>query len=426
MKFEPTLHKLSNGVTVILDPMDVATDDVCICFRTGAYDEMPDEYGLTHFCEHMFCKGTPRFPTSRIAKDYIANNGGDINASTSPRRLRFVGRIVSENLMVLMDFLADRLKNSLFDTTVLENERGPILDELRRSLSDNVIKRWIFTEKNVLGFDVPNGKPTLGNPENINRFTRDDMMNFISKRMSAKNCLICISGKIDNEKLLLSELERLFNFLPTHDVANSYPLKYTPIVLHDHMPDTKNVVMEILLPILWPDKLEYEFQDKCVAKFDRYLWEKLFDVLRSENGLTYGVRVGISYGDDKTDLERIYTETAPENVGRAMALMAKTSYEIYNGNSLSAEKLTQYTNQNKLGRADFLERNTRRCDRLVSDWLCYDTLTDVYHSWDLSDSITVEDVAKNTRGYFDGPMSIITHGPKFDGDLQQIWYDNFK
>ena len=91
MKFEPTLHKLSNGVTVILDPMDVATDEVCICFRTGGFDENPSEYGITHFCEHMFCKGTPRFPTARIAKDYIANNGGDINAATSPRRLRFVG-----------------------------------------------------------------------------------------------------------------------------------------------------------------------------------------------------------------------------------------------------------------------------------------------------------------------------------------------
>ena len=426
MKFEPTMHKLSNGVTVILDPMDVATDDVCVCFHTGSYDETPNEYGITHFCEHMFCKGTKRFPTSRIANDYVANNGGNTNAYTSPKCLRFIGRIVSENLMVLMDFLADRIKNSLFDAGVLENERGPILDELRHSLSDNGIKRWIFTEKTVLGFGVPNGKPTLGNPENINRFTRDDLMDFISRRISAKNCLICISGKIDDSAALLTELERLFNFLPVHDVTNAYPLKYTSCVAHNYTPDTKNVVMELLFPTLWPDTLEYESQDKCVAKFDRFLWEKLFDVLRSENGLTYGVRVGVSYGDNKTDLTRIYTETSPENVANAVELIAKTSYKIYTDNLLTSEKLQQYTNQNKLGRADFLERNTRRCDKLVSDWLCYGALTDIYHSWELSDSVTVDDVAKNTRGYFDGPMSIITHGPKFDGDLKQIWYDNFK
>lgn len=426
MKFEPTLHKLSNGVTVILDPMDVATDDVRICFRTGAYDESKDEYGLTHFCEHMFCKGTARFPTARIAKDYIANNGGDINASTSPLCLRFVGRIVSENLMVLMDFLADRIKNSLFDVDVLENERGPILDELRRSLSDNSIKRWIFTNKTVLGFNVPNGKITLGNPENINRFTRDDMMSFIARRMSAKNCLICISGKIENPKKLLSDLDCLFSFLPTHDITNSYPLKYTPIVAHNYIPDTKNVVIEILFPTLWPDTLEYMFPDKCVGKFDRYFQEKLYDALRYENGLTYGVRVGVSYGDKKTNLERIQTETSPEKVVRVMSLIAHTAHELYNTCSLTAEKLTQYTNQNKLGRADFLERNTMRCDRLISDWLNYNVLSDMYQNWQMADSITVEDVVKNTRGYFDGPMSIITHGPEFSGDLNQIWHDNFK
>ena len=426
MKFEPTLHKLSNGVTVILDPMDVATDEVNICFRTGGFDESPTEYGITHFCEHMFCKGTPRFPTARIAKDYIANNGGDINAATSPRRLRFVGRIVAENLMVLMDFLADRIKNSLFDNDVLENERGPILDELRRSLSDNDIKRWIFTNRELLGMDVPNGKITLGTPENIKRFTRQDLLNFSSKRMSAKNCLICISGKIENQNDLLKDLEELFNFLPTHDVKNIYPLKYNPHVAHNYMPDTENVVIEVLFPTLWPDKPEYIYQDLCVGKFDRYLRERLFDVLRSDKGLTYGCRVGISYGDNKTDLTRITTETAPEYVTDMVALIAKTAYKVYTDDLPNTQKLAQYTNQNKLGRADFLERNTKRCDQLIGDWLCWGVLSDPIHNWQMSDSITTEDVKKYTRGYFDGPMSIITHGPKFDGDLMQIWKDNFK
>lgn len=426
MKFEPSMHKLSNGVTVILDPMDVATDEVCICFRTGSLDEAPSEHGITHFCEHMFCKGTPRFPTARMAKDYIANNGGTINAVTSPRRLRFVGRIVAENLMILMDFLADRIKNSLFDKDILENERGPILDELRRSLSNNGTKSWIFSNEKLLGFYVPNGTPTLGNPENIKRFTRDDMANFVLKRMSAKNCLICISGKIENQKKLLKDLDKLFDFLPKHNVKNIYPLKYTPCFAHNYLADTKNIVLEILFPILWPNTLKYMFHDRCTGKFERFLQEKLFDVLRYENGLTYGVRVGVSYGDDKTDLTRIQTETAPENVRRVVELIAKTAHELYTNSPLTAEKLTQYTNQNKLGCADFLERNTGRCDQLVTDWVCYDILSDMYRNWEISDSITVKDVFKYTRGYFDGPMSIITHGPKFDGDLQQIWKDNFK
>ena len=135
MKFKPIMRKLSNGVTVILDPMEAATDAVRVCFQTGGQDEKPNEYGLTHFCEHMFCKGTKKFPTARDAKDFIANNGGITNASTSTTILSFDGRIVADKLSVFINFLADRIKNSVFDEKVLENERGPILDELRRGLS---------------------------------------------------------------------------------------------------------------------------------------------------------------------------------------------------------------------------------------------------------------------------------------------------
>ena len=76
MKYEPTLHKLSNGVTVILDPMDLETTAVKVYFNTGSRDELPHEYGLTHFCEHMLCKGTKRFPSKREIDDYFINNKG--------------------------------------------------------------------------------------------------------------------------------------------------------------------------------------------------------------------------------------------------------------------------------------------------------------------------------------------------------------
>ena len=426
MKFEPTLHKLSNGVTVILDPMDVATDEVCICFRTGSRDEKPDEYGITHFCEHMFLKGTARFPSMRAGDDYIADYGGDVNAATSMTFLRFTGRVVDENLMVLLEFWVDKLKNVMFDETEIEKERGVILDELRQRLSDNNVKAQKFIYEKLFGFNLPNGKVILGTPGNIKRFTRADMMNFVSKRMSAKNCLICISGKIKNQKKLLTDLEKLFAFLPTHKVTNNNSLKYTPCVTHNYIPDTKNVIIELLFPTLWPYTASNFFKkDSCVAKFERHLRERLFDALRSEKGLTYGVYTD-EYVDIKTPLTGLQTETAPKNVSSVVATIAKTAYNVYTKDLPTANDLRKYINHNKLGRANFLESNSYRCDQLVSDWIRFNRLHDFYEQCRLSDSVTVKDVFKYTRGYFDGPMSIITHGPKFNGDLRQIWKNNFK
>ena len=122
MKFEPKLYHLSNGVTVILDPMDIETTYVQIDFFTGAKDEQPNEYGITHFCEHMLNKGTTRFPTKKAILDFLDYNGGSTNASTSDVKVSLNGRIIAENLNVLLDLFADQLNNSLFDEKVLENE----------------------------------------------------------------------------------------------------------------------------------------------------------------------------------------------------------------------------------------------------------------------------------------------------------------
>ena len=73
MQFEPTLHKLSNGVSVILDPMDLETVAAKISFSTGSRDENPTNIGMTHFCEHMLCKGTSRFENPNAIRYYLEN-----------------------------------------------------------------------------------------------------------------------------------------------------------------------------------------------------------------------------------------------------------------------------------------------------------------------------------------------------------------
>ncbi len=425
MQYNATLHKLSNGITVILDPMDVATDEVSVCFHTGGNDETPDEYGLTHFCEHMFCAGTPRFPTQRRANDYMADHGGSVNARTGLSRIEFVGRIVARNLDVLIDFTADRLQNALFDEKVIDNERGVIIEELRRALSRENTKMRIFCDKSLFNLYVPNGKVVLGTPETINSFTRDQMREFIARRMSAHNCLICVSGKIENQDELLKTLEEKFSFLPTHDVSVNQKMTYTACRAHNLLPDRKNVVLEILFPEKWPDTDENLFQNLCIGKFSNCLRQKLFDVLRSENGLTYGVNM-TGYGNMFTSVCGPRIETDVENVERVVALAAQTAHKVYAENWPTDTDLVRYKNQNELMRANFLESNADRCDRIVTDWLIYKRMYDFNKQTKLSDSITNADVIKYTRDYFDGPMSIITHGPKCDGDLEQIWHDNFR
>ena len=180
MQFKPTLHKLSNGVTVILDPMDLETVAVKVCFATGSRDELPENHGITHFCEHMLCKGTPTHPSGQALKQFIENKGGVFNASTGHKTLQVYGRIISENAKVLLETFSDMLKNSLFDEQKIEIERNVILDESRREHSINRRKYIDLIETNIFGFSAYR---TLGTDENIKSFTREQMLDWMHKSL---------------------------------------------------------------------------------------------------------------------------------------------------------------------------------------------------------------------------------------------------
>ena len=423
MKFEPKLYHLSNGVSVILDSMDLETVAIKIAFDTGSRDETPNEQGMTHFCEHMLFKGIPELPTNQDMKNYIENKGGTYNASTSSTRLSLYGRIIAENTNDLLKIFSESLKNALFDVNKIEIERSVILDESRRAHGSNPRKFDDLIDRNLFGFSAFR---TLGSDENIKSFTRDQLINWLHKRLSAKNCVICISGRIDNADELLDVLEKLFNFLPTHDVETHKSLTYTACDKFQHESSVKNTWLSIFFPNIRLDTYENMRDNIAESKFHKYLSQELNEVVRQQNGLVYSIGM-TKYGNEYDGAYCIDTETSPENIAKAVALIAQTAYRVYNKDKITAQILERFLNRHKLSDADFLESATHRCDVLVSNWIDYKKIYDFYQMQEYDKSISVDDVITASKGFFDGPMSIMTFGAQYgDIDLRKIWTDNFK
>lgn len=424
MNYNPTLHKLSNGITVILDPMDLETVSVKVAFNTGSRDELPSEKGLTHFCEHMLCKGTSRFPTQKQVNEYLDYYGGGKGASTGNDTLNFYGRIIADNINVLIDIIADQLQNSLFDTDKIETERTVVADELRRALDNPDRQLGDFISEKLFNYATFSTK-NLGTFETIASFTREQMLDFLARRLSAKNCIIGISGKINDTDAVLQQLAKSFAFLGNHDVSENANIIYTPTVAHYTQQNRKNVKLRIGFPDIYEMTFENRFANMGLSKFERYMSDEIFNVIRRENGLVYGFGM-TGTGNENFNLNIFATETAPENIERVVALIAKNAYKIYTENSITDEILTRFSRKNKLGGADWLESATARCDRLINFYKDFDRLYDFYETVKMSDSITREDVIKYSRGYFDGQMSVITCGPDFNADLKSVWIENFK
>ncbi|MBD5391587.1 insulinase family protein [bacterium] len=422
MKYNPSLHKLSNGVTVILDPMDIETAVVKVHFKTGSRDETPHEHGITHFCEHMLCAGTPRFESSIARELYLENLGGTKNASTSDVGTNFYGRIVGNNLLQLLDVIADQLKNSLFDSDRIELERTAILDERRRAVNrENRLIKSAFS-KRVYGNDML-GFQTLGTIENIKSFTRDQLLNWYHRRFSAKNCVICISGKIMDAKAVLAQLERDFAFLPTHDVSRNLHLSYNPVCYHYLIPNNTAVQLSIWIPRQYDASNSHAHMAHTM--WLRYLGQQLIAVLRYKYGLVYGVNSGKSDLSYDNGCHCLQTETNIDNIAQVFELMSRTLYKLSTNDFLTDDWLLRANRSFQLDDADFLDTPTDRCDKLLGDYCLHGTVYDFHKRVKDMNAMTADDVRRLTKDFWKSPISILTCGPKFDANLSEIWCKNF-
>ncbi|MDR1360785.1 MAG: insulinase family protein, partial [Rickettsiales bacterium] len=244
MIFNPTLHTLSNGIVVILDPMDIATTSVDVSFGVGARDENPDQYGITHFIEHILMKGTARFPSSLAIDEHLEDFGGTYNASTGNNNMRAYGRILSENINVLIDLLGDLVQNSLFDEKVLDNERRVIADELRRSLDNPDRCMYYFSAENIFaGSGMAHN--TLGTFDTIANMSRDEMIGFMKSHISSKNTIITVGGKIEDADKIIALLEKTFGWIPTFDVPVNDAATVFTTVAHNPKPEQNQVKLRL-------------------------------------------------------------------------------------------------------------------------------------------------------------------------------------
>jgi len=423
MKFAPRLHKLSNGLVVILDPMDLETANMQVQFGVGARDEAPNEYGITHFAEHMLCKGTKRFPTDQAIKNHIEAHGGTRNAGTSNGGMGIYGRILAENLPVLADLLADMLNNSLFDEKTLENERGVILDEYRRDLDSNNSAMYSFTVYKIFaGSGMAHN--TLGAEETIAAFTRGQMIDYLKRHISAKNTIMGISGKIEDQAKLLDRLENLFGGLPSFDVAENSDAAVHPTIAHNPRPEQKQTMLSIGFEDIWPQTFENRPKQYSVSIFQGTLARRLMEEVRNKAGLVYGIHIG-GYGNEKIWVNAVKTSASPENIGKVVAITARTCKDIIRKNPITLEELDLRKTMDKLNEADFLESAGHRCDRLVSFYMDFGRLYDFYEASERRRKLTLDEVIENSRAYFDRPISIITQGAVEPRGLEKIWRDNF-
>ncbi len=125
----------------------------------------------------------------------IEDVGGEINAATSVETTSYYARVLSDDVPLAVDILADILQESEFDPQELEREQHVILQEIgaaHDTPDDIVFDR--FTETAFRHQTI--GRSILGTPETVKSFTSKQLHDFIERQYGAERMVIVAAGDI--------------------------------------------------------------------------------------------------------------------------------------------------------------------------------------------------------------------------------------
>lgn len=200
MKYKKII--LKNGLRVITVPMrDTQTATVVVAVNVGSRYETDKEDGLSHFIEHMMFKGTQKRPTYLQISEELDSIGGMSNALTGADSTAYYVKVDAKHFSKALDVISDIFLNSKIDPSEIEKEKGPIIQEMnmiedtpQRNIHDIFCK--LLYKNNPLGRNV------VGLKETVLSFKRKDFLNYINRFYSANNTIVCVSGKINEQKVI--------------------------------------------------------------------------------------------------------------------------------------------------------------------------------------------------------------------------------
>jgi len=214
---------LPNGVKCILhDTKCNQSVTVNIMFRVGSRDEPINYYGLTHFAEHMFFKGTSKRPNAKQISAEIDQYGGIMNATTDYEVTSYYVTIAFQHLEVALDVLSDLLFNALFRQEDIDKEKEVVVNELKMYQSSPERVLNMLMGENVFK-NTPLEHDIGGDINRIRKATRDQFLAYVSHYYQPQNTVVSIVGRFnipENKMKIL--VKKYFNqpFLYKNQIKN--------------------------------------------------------------------------------------------------------------------------------------------------------------------------------------------------------------
>ncbi len=290
---------LKNGLTLITVPiphLDSVTTLVAV--GAGSRYETKKINGISHFLEHMFFKGSRKFPSAEQIATLVDGIGAINNAATDKEVTYYWIKSAAKHINLAADILSSMVKESLLSEEEIEREKGVIVEELRMYRDNPQRYIWDLYERLQYG-NQPLGWDIGGEEKIVTSLLRDDFVNYMDSLYAPENMALIFAGKIP--KNIKKIADKYFLNLPKRNQYKFKPFKQNAqespkINVFYKKTDQANIVLGVEGYSRDNKKRRYTARI-LMAILGEGMSSRLFIQVRERRGLAY--HVGASHGSYK-------------------------------------------------------------------------------------------------------------------------------
>lgn len=292
---------------------------------TGSCFETERENGISHFIEHMMFKGTQKRTAFEIS-DAMDRIGAQVNAFTSKDITCYYAKSTSDHAGEAFEILSDFVLGSVFPEEEMDREKGVVLEEISMvedtpdDLCLDVLAEAYFGKEGY-------GRPILGPAENVKRFSRRELFDYIEERYAPENIVISFAGNID-VKYAEELVEKYFE---SGMKKRAYKAREKKISLCGGSLFKVKDIEQVHIAFAYPSlRREDKLMDAALVMntiLGGGMSSRLFQKVREQMGLAYTV---YSYISSFTEggLLTIYAGVNPANVQKAQDAIFDTVSDL--------------------------------------------------------------------------------------------------
>ncbi|MDZ8258390.1 pitrilysin family protein [Nostoc sp. ChiQUE01b] len=327
----PQEFKLTNGLRILLLP-DQSTPTVTLSgyIQAGTEFDPENKAGLAAFVADNLLNGTKSKDVFTIAK-VLGERGASLDFQTYREGVHIEGDSLAEDLPILLEILADVVKNSTFPTKELELHREQTLTELQLELDEpSEVARRVFVQS-----IYPKKHPlhTFPTEESLQQIQRQDVIDFKAKHYRSDTTVLALVGDFDLDKVR----SLIKNKFGDWEVSNQAPvLKYPSVAMPQKIVSVNPVLPDKAQAVTYMgytsiNRYDPRFQAALVLNQilgGDTLSSRLGAEVRDRQGLSYGIYSSFQVGKNVGTF-LIEMQTSPEDSSKAIASTRQILQQIH-------------------------------------------------------------------------------------------------